>query len=404
MIRSLLLYMRYITGTLLSDNRPVLFHEAGRPWVVPKIHKIEEYPKEEFGNALPKAIRWLLRATERMNDDGFGSFHLRSGWTTSYPETSGYIIPTLLKYGIKYSEKEPVNAARRTADWLISIQKPSGGWQGMRMADNKPEVVFNTGQVIRGMNAAFRHFGDEKYLESAKKAADWLCKVQEDNGSWKKHALMEEERVYDSFVSAPLIETYRLSGEEKYRDAAVRNLDWILNEKQLRNGWFEDCDNTVKHNDRPILHTISYTIDGLIDAGEMLGRDDYFEAGKKAAENLLKSFFSGGRMWGRYDREWKGSEHFICTGGAQIAIIWLKIYGRTLEECYLEAAGRMIDLLIFIQDRKNADNDNTLGAVPGSFPVWGKYEPFAFPNWATKFFADALMLIHGTGYEGENGS
>ncbi len=404
MIRSLLLYMHYITGTLLSENRPVLLHEAGRPWAIPRAHKIKEYPQEEIGSALHKAIRWLLRATERMDDDGFGSFHLRSGWTTSYPETSGYIIPTLLKYGTKYPEKEAVNAAKRSADWLISIQKPSGGWQGMRMADNKPEVVFNTGQVIRGMNAAFRYFGEEKYLESAKKAADWLWKVQQDNGSWKKHALMEEERVYDSFVSVPLIETYRLSGEIKYRDAAARNLDWIINEKQLRNGWFEDCDNTVKHNDRPILHTISYTIDGLIDAGEMLGRDDYFKAGKKAAENLLKSFFSVGRMWGRYDCEWKGSEHFICTGGAQIAIIWLKIYGHTLEKYFLEAAGRMIDLLVYIQDRKDADNENTLGALPGSFPLWGKYEPFAFPNWATKFFADALMLIQGTEHEDESGS
>jgi hypothetical protein len=48
--------------------------------------------------------------------------------------------------------------------------------------------------------------------------------------------------------------------------------------------------------------------------------------------------------------------------------------------------------LIFIQFRGFKETEDTLGAIPGSFPIWGRYEPFAFPNWATKFFCDALMI------------
>jgi hypothetical protein len=345
-------------------------------------------------SSLQQAIDWLVVAGMRMADNGIGSYHLYSGWTTSYPETSGYIIPTLLDYGRYMSREDIIDQAMMTADWLIEIQKPSGGWQGMRMADEKPEVVFNTGQVIRGLNAAYKQSSKEEYLLHAKKAADWLCSIQEPEGYWRKHALMGRERVYDSFVSAPLIELFEQTGEENYKQAAIRNLEWIVQEKQNDNGWFDDCDNTIKHNDRPILHTIAYTIDGLIDSGEILGDETYYSAGKKAAEALLKVYLSHGRMWGRYNKDWRGSEHFICTGGAQMAIIWLKIYQLTLEECYLEAAGRMIDLLIYIQQRGKADNKETRGAIPGSFPVWGKYEPFAFPNWATKFFADALFMFY----------
>jgi hypothetical protein len=49
-------------------------------------------------------------------------------------------------------------------------------------------------------------------------------------------------------------------------------------------------------------------------------------------------------------------------------------------------------LLAFIQDRQVNESSDTLGALPGSYPVWGRYEPFGFPNWATKFFADSLLL------------
>jgi len=32
------------------------------------------------------------------------------------------------------------------------------------------------------------------------------------------------------------------------------------------------------------------------------------------------------------------------------------------------------------------------GAIAGSAPIWGRYSMFEYPNWAAKFFADALML------------
>jgi hypothetical protein len=32
------------------------------------------------------------------------------------------------------------------------------------------------------------------------------------------------------------------------------------------------------------------------------------------------------------------------------------------------------------------------GGVPGSWPVWGDYGPFKILNWATNFFAEALLL------------
>ena len=30
--------------------------------------------------------------------------------------------------------------------------------------------------------------------------------------------------------------------------------------------------------------------------------------------------------------------------------------------------------------------------MAGSAPIWGRYSMFEYPNWAAKFFADALMI------------
>ena len=32
------------------------------------------------------------------------------------------------------------------------------------------------------------------------------------------------------------------------------------------------------------------------------------------------------------------------------------------------------------------------GGIPGSYPIWGDYARYSYPNWPAKFFADAVML------------
>ena len=39
----------------------------------------------------------------------------------------------------------------------------------------------------------------------------------------------------------------------------------------------------------------------------------------------------------------------------------------------------------------DTEDDDVRGAIAGSYPIWGRYAPLTFPNWATKFFIDALI-------------
>ena len=393
MLNSLRLYSKYFLLSAFSSDRKHLLNDYRRFVLNPEVFMQNyDYSGKDREEALSKAIRWLLKAQQVNADGGMGSYHLINKWSSSYPETTGYIIPSLINFGKKYDHPGTVDAAIRAADFLLRIHKPSGGWQGGRVNENKPEIVFNTGQIIRGMIAVYEQTGQNKYLDAGIKAGNWLTEIQHPEGYWKTYALMNLPRVYDTFVDAPLLDLYRITGDERFKKAAVKNIDWVIDEKMIENGWFNDCDNTVKRNEKPILHTIAYTLDGLIDSGLALEDEKYIHAAELGALFLRDTFSADGFLNGRFDRNWKGSEYMICTGCAQMAITWLKLFRITEDENYLTAGEKMIDLLIYIQTRKIKEDDNTLGAIPGSFPLWGRYEPFAFPNWATKFFCDALML------------
>src|ERR1700758_5178161 len=79
-------FFRYSLGQRVINNQTI------NPW------SDKTYNETERSEALTKAINWLLHSQASMSDGGFGSYRTITGWTTSYPETSGYIIPTLLHY------------------------------------------------------------------------------------------------------------------------------------------------------------------------------------------------------------------------------------------------------------------------------------------------------------------
>ena len=116
---------------------------------------------------------------------------------------------------------------------------------------------------------------------------------------------------------------------------------------------------------------------------------------RRAADKLLERFIRKAGLNGRYDDDWNGSEHPIMTGSAQMAICWARLSKITGEVRYAEASQRMVEQLVAVQQKSGEGPVEAHGAVPGSYPLWGRYEKFAFPNWATKYFADALLCAEG---------
>ena len=383
----------------LGNFSKLSFNKTGRQLLIHELDKLsnlEDHVKRVDEKTLVKALReladWFKHNQTQMADDGFGTFYFETGWTSSYPETTGYIVPSLLEFSKFVNNPEFETIAKNALDWLLTIQKSSGGWQSGYVHQNKDEIVFNTGQVLRGLVAGYKHFNEQNYLDSAIKACEWLVAIQNENGSFDKHVYLDRVRVYDSYVVAPMLDVYDLCKIESFKTSAIKNIAWIIREKQTENGWFADCDNTVHKNDKPILHTISYTIDGILDCGIYLENSEFIQAATQPANVLLEQFLKDGKLPGRFDENWNGSEQLITTGCAQISIIWEKLYGLTKDEKYKTGFENMNQLLVAIHQRNVSETKNTKGAIFGSFPLWGRYESFGCPNWASKYLMDSLLF------------
>jgi hypothetical protein len=360
---------------------------AGAPW---EGHVVDA-KTDRLQPALDRALGWLCHSQDVVGSGGVGCYEMY-GWTAGYPEVTGYIIPTFWDAARACGRPDLGERARRMTEWELSIQQESGGWEGGYEGDGHPPVVFNTGQVLRGLLRSYQETGDARYLDSAVRGGNWIVDVQEPDGSWATANFKGMRRVYDSYVAAPLARLWQTTGDERYRDAAARSTAFVLSQ-QHANGWFENADNSPYFTDAPITHTVCYTIDGLIEAGEVLGDEAALRGGTRAAEELLHRAEIWPRLYGRVDADWRPAARFVClTGAAQLGIIFMRLHARTDDVRYLNATLKLVDFLGWAQSL-NGVGRNRRGGIAGSFPLWGLYCPLKYPSWATKYFVDLLLLV-----------
>lgn len=206
-------------------------------------------PRATVHAALERALRWLTVAQDRVGTGGVGSddFH---GWTQGYLEVTGYIIPKTWDCRDALGRQKLGERAAWMADWELRIQKEDGGWEAGVEGQNQPPVVFNTGQVVRGLLRRHQETGDGRYLDATVRASDWIVKYQEDEGSWTRANYRQMKRVYDSYVSAPLARHAQVIGNEACECAAIRKGEFVLR-RQRENGWFDNCDDSPHFNGEP---------------------------------------------------------------------------------------------------------------------------------------------------------
>jgi len=343
---------------------------------------------------LEKAITWLCAAQDATPDDGVSAFYdIRAGeWGPSYPETTGYIIPTFFDYA-KSQEDETIRArAIRMAGWILTLQLENGAFPigPLWPTWERAPLIFDTGQIIFGLVRAFKETDNPKYLAAAQRAGDWLIAVQHNDGSWHRFTSLEKVHAYNVRVAWALLQISQVSQERKYQEAAINNVNWTLSQ-QTEAGWFNHMN--FKPGEEPLTHTIAYTIRGILESGLLLGDQNMISKARISADALIERQQQERYLHARYSSNWKSQTKYICpTGTAQIAIIWLRLYTLTSESKYLEAAEVAIEHLKQMQPR-NSKLSGVLGGLAGSYPIYGDYEPYRHLNWAVKFFADSLILV-----------
>lgn len=341
---------------------------------------------------LEAAIDWLCRAQDASAGDAGGfsaGWSFEDGWLPGYPETTGYIIETFLAAANILGRPELVQRAHRAIDWELSLQHDDGAFPGHFGEAGSQPVIFNTGQIMHGMLAGYLQLGRKECLDSAVKAGEWLLRQQDEDGCWRKFEHNGVPHVYNTRGTWALLATGLVANAPELVKAARRNLDWALT-RQSASGWFST--NAFTPDKAPFTHTIAYAIRGFLESGVLLGEERYLTAALAAARGMARAQRNDGWLAGTYADDWMPRANYSClTGIAQMSLNWTRLAQDGGAPELRENARRAIDYVKRTQRLNDAD-DAVRGGIAGSSPIWGDYSRFEYPNWAAKFFADALMM------------
>ncbi len=330
------------------------------------VHHLKKPSGEEqisWLTACEKACAWIKKYTI-----AGGGIVNNSNLPESYPEVTGYYIPTLMRWGFR-------DTAEAYGKWLCSIQHSDGAWYDTA---GKDPYVFDTAQILKGLLAVRDRVAGAD--EAIRKGCDWILSNIDKNG--RVHTPSKEEWGADGICSelihlyclSPLLEAAEVYGNRAYREAAERAADYYItcHGEEIREFGF-------------LSHFYAYVMEALCD----IGREEIARESMRQMELLIDE---KGYVPAYKDVNW------VCsTGMFQLAIVWFKLGDLSRGNKALSYAARL---------------QNESGGWYGSYPVTDdpraadrKEYPDYFADseisWAVKYFLDAVYFKNKLEFENQ---
>lgn len=342
-------------------------------------------------------LKWLKQSTKATPEEkGSAAFYsLFSGWAGPYPETTGYLIPTLYDYGKALNDPQWTSIANDYSRWLCSLQLSNGAFP--RSIDNEEPIVFDTGMILFGLKAAWEHTGEDRFAEALQRAASWIADCMEPEGYWKQYCFTPGfAPAYHSRIVWALLEANKVLRSDELHSLAgkahVFHLKFFSGNHGIREAGFSP-------GEAATTHTLAYTLRGLLESAWILDDRDTIERTALAGNKLTELLKIKGRLAGAYDENWNGDYSFICiTGHAQLSLFLGRLYEGTQNPAFLDGSRNLFEVIADAPSKFPLQGIR--GGIAGSRPFWGPYQRFRWLNWAAKFYLDAALMYHTTVHGG----
>lgn len=233
---------------------------------------------------LHPTLKWLYAS--ECDGGGISAWKGPAGWHVVYPEITGYVLPTLIKWGAG-------DLAERCANFLLLSQNPDGSFNGI---DGIPHP-FDTSAIIEGLNAMFEATGYLRYVKAADNAHEWMAKQISPEGYLYNSPSSKTPNIYNLRASAIIGNP----GEMEY---------W--KERKLI-------------YDRERTHYLAYALEGALNYGEQDWAMKYLELAYHSG-NRLQPFYVNHNWTPIY------ADFDICAS-AQMAILFHRV-GFDVERHY----------------------------------------------------------------------
>ncbi len=257
--------------------------------------------KRSSEETLRALLRWMLNAQRR--DGGIAAYYsLLTGYSESYPEVTGYIVPTLYDLA-RATGDDALYSSGGTRNAMVAFSANTNRRFSRRTArSERAGICFQYRADLQGLVRAHAETRRSRDFASGSLCRRLAGQDAAADGSWSgPGAYQARAHTYYSMVAWSLAELSARTGDDKYGNAAERNLDWVLS--HLRpSGWFDGINLRGHPN---YLHFIAYVLQGVLECGRLRRRDDAVQKVAKSAWVLLRKFENNKYLPGAYETDFK---------------------------------------------------------------------------------------------------
>lgn len=239
-----------------------------------------------------KAISWVVD-----NSIDGGGVICSTNLPKSYPEVTGYFIPSLLKWGYR-------KLACSYARWLCSIQKEDGSWYNTE--DTEP-YIFDTAQVLKGLLAIRMIIPEvDPHILAG---CEWIFEQMQEDGrlitpakdDWGTDINICDEVIH-IYCLSPLLEAAEIFDKPIYKKNAL-----CIWEYYRQNYYDKIMDFSL------LSHFYAYLMEALLDINEL-------DMAKEAMHKMEAYQKESGAVPAFRDHDW------VCsTGLFQLSMVWFRL-------------------------------------------------------------------------------
>lgn len=414
-----------LSGTVTEGGS--LFLVASRIGPAPRLapSPYPEHPRVPKGSDLPiveATLHWLTRSKIRIAEDeasimtgGLGNLIGRRADRAPmlYCEITGYAA----QFWLRQEQGEALDLAATAGECLLRVQVPSGdgclaGAFPYGLTRPEARVIpayfsFDAAICASALVDLAVRTGKSRFVEAARRTGEFLNRMQEADGSFRAAEVPRPddadipriERWYGDGGALhgknaiALIKLWRLTGEEHWRAAAYRTLDWVCSLQRPRGEILDWVGATGS-----MCHPHCYATEGLLYAGLTLDEERYLTAGVRAAEWLRLAQRRDGGLYQDYLTVGRGlpfprpTRRLHIGAIAQAARIWWVAAQISPGRQWTDPATRALAFLARVQVF-DADPRGR-GAFPQSarpLGPWLRKYPLYSP-WEAMFACEAVRL------------
>jgi 2-polyprenyl-3-methyl-5-hydroxy-6-metoxy-1,4-benzoquinol methylase len=369
LLKSLLIHPKLVASSIISD----LFTES-------------------ISNdlSLVNAYKYLFKAQDIPGDGGFSRgyyFDKREGWDESYIETTGYILETFIHSHLNGNKFASLTRINQAVEFLVCSQNPAGYYTCI---DNGFPQAFDTGQVLYGLVAYSKACVYSKEFKLKKevdeciiKACNWLVKIQDSDGSWTRFGYRGISHSYYSRVASILYESGLIYENCEWKKAAEKFFDWLA--LNVSDEGAINLLNFEINETGSLSHSMMYVTEGMLHYAQLSGDQRFYNIAVEYFSKITKNIEDTVVIPARFNGNLKPITKEVCiTGVAQYANIGCRWFSES------DTIMKTVKSSILYLKHRQIKSGPALGGFWGSAPIFGEYASWRAPNWAVKFYIDAL--------------